>query len=83
MPLPLPVLLAGITWVFLAKSVVPSLNFLGALGIREVSTVVFFELYTNTLAPVVLAAFMLYTLNVLLPAVAGLVTIQTLKLLRP
>lgn len=38
-------LLAGITWIFAAKTIVPTFNFLGDLGIREFSALVFFKHY--------------------------------------
>lgn len=63
---------AGITWVFLAKSVLPSFNFLSDLGVREFSAVLFFEHYQVPIEPVLLASLMIWTINILVPTVLSL-----------
>ncbi len=64
-------ILAGVTWIFLAKSVIPSVNFLGDLGVREFSAVLFFAVFTRDTWAVVAASLLLWCINIALPALAG------------
>ncbi|BDD10618.1 hypothetical protein FUAX_30500 [Fulvitalea axinellae] len=70
--LPVEVMMAGIAWVFLAKTVSPTFNALGDAGIREASSVLFFGMFTENVAPVVQASLVLWALNRVLPALVGL-----------
>lgn len=74
--------LAGITWVFFAKSIVPTFNFLSDLGVREVSAVLFFEKYSVDVEPVVLGSLLIWLINLLLPTVLSLPLIFKLKIMR-
>ncbi len=71
---------AGVTWVFLAKSVVPTFNFLSDLGIREVSAVFFFEQFDVPIVPVIKASLVLWGINILIPTSASLPLIFSLKM---
>jgi hypothetical protein len=70
---------AGVTWIFLAKSVLPSFNFLSDLGIREYSAVYFFEQYNVDVIPVIGASLLIWMINILLPTIAGLPFVMRLK----
>ncbi|MEM7109584.1 MAG: lysylphosphatidylglycerol synthase domain-containing protein [Bacteroidota bacterium] len=74
--------LAGITWVFLAKSMVPTFNFLSDLGVREVSAVLFFEQHSIDMEPVLLSSLLIWLINLLLPTVLSLPLIFKLKIMR-
>jgi len=65
------VLFAGITWIFLAKSTLPSFNFLSDLGIREFSAILFFEFYGVDLHQIVVASLTLWLINIVAPTVIG------------
>ena len=69
----LPVLtaLACIFLVFFAKTLIPALNFLGDLGIREASSLYFFSFYDIAPARVVAVTLMLWCINILLPVLVG------------
>ncbi|UII24567.1 hypothetical protein LVD15_14670 [Fulvivirga maritima] len=58
---------AGVTWIFLAKSVIPTFNFLSDLGVREFSAMYFFEKYQVDLSMVFSASMGIWLLNILLP----------------
>ncbi|MBL3655636.1 hypothetical protein [Fulvivirga sediminis] len=58
---------AGVTWIFLAKSVIPTFNFLSDLGVREFSAMYFFEKYQVDLTMVFSASIGIWMLNILLP----------------
>lgn len=62
---------AGTTWIFLAKSVLPSFNFLSDLGVREFSAVYFFDQFGAPLMPVLVASFLVWLVNILLPTIIG------------
>ncbi len=62
---------AGSTWIFLSKSVLPSFNFLSDLGVREFSAVYFFDHFGAQLMPVLVASFLVWLVNILLPTVIG------------
>jgi len=64
-------LLAGITFVFCAKTILPSFGFLGDLGIREVSAVFFFNYFGLPVVPVILASLLIWTINIFLPSIVA------------
>lgn len=72
-------MIAGVGWIFFAKSVLPSFNFLSDLGIREFSALVFFQYYNVDLAIIVAASLFLWLINIFLPAMVGLVFIKDFK----
>lgn len=75
-------LLAGVTWTFLGKSIIPSFNFLSDLGVREFSALFFFSQFHIDAMPVVLASFSLWCFNLLLPSIAGLLGVGSMKIFR-
>lgn len=70
---------AGVTWIFLAKSLLPSFNFLSDLGIREYSAIYFFEQYHVEILPVVCASLFIWVINILVPTLVGLPLVLQLK----
>ncbi|MDN5202927.1 lysylphosphatidylglycerol synthase domain-containing protein [Fulvivirgaceae bacterium BMA10] len=70
--LPIHILFAGITWVFLIKSVIPAINFLSDLGARGVSALIFFNFYHVDTAIVISATLVVWLINILIPALIGL-----------
>lgn len=79
-PLGFPELFAAVSSVFLVKSIIPAFNFLGDLGIREVSSVYFFSLFLVPEEPVLAASLCLWVINIFLPTLCGLIFIPGLKL---
>ncbi len=71
---------AGISWIFLSKSVLPTFNFLSDLGVREASAIFFFEKYKVAVEPVIAASLMLWLTNILLPTLLSSPYIFNLKL---
>jgi hypothetical protein len=61
--------IAAISWIFFFRTFVPSL--FGALGIRELSAVMFFDAMTINPAPVILATLILWLVNIVIPSLAG------------
>ena len=73
-------LIAGISWIFLAKSIIPSFSFLGDLGIREFSALIFFGSFDINIVPVLSASLFIWILNIALPSVVGLFFINKTKI---
>ncbi len=69
------IIIAGITWIFLIKSILPTLNWAGDLGVREVAAVMFFSVFTEELNGVIAASITLWVINLLLPVFVGAVFI--------
>jgi uncharacterized membrane protein YbhN (UPF0104 family) len=70
----------GIAFMFLAKSILPTFNFLSDLGIREFSVAVFFESFGLEVAPIIASGLILWLINIAFPAFIGLFFIPKLKL---
>ncbi len=71
--------LACIFLVFFAKTLIPALNFLGDLGIREASSLYFFSFYDIAPARVVAVTLTLWCINILLPVLVGVFWMMKLK----
>jgi hypothetical protein len=78
--LSLPETVAGVAATYLLKSLLPSFNALGDLGLREVSALYFFSLFGQQHLPVLTASLSLWLLNIAFPAVVGLFFVFRLKL---
>lgn len=77
----LPVLAAisSIFLVFFAKTLIPALNFLGDLGIREASSLYFFSFYTVEPARIVAVTLTLWCINILLPVLIGVFWVMKMR----
>lgn len=73
---------AAIAGTFLLKSLVPSLNALADVGVRELSATHLFGLLGEPVLPVLSASLSLWVLNIALPSTAGLIFVLRLKVLR-
>lgn len=78
--LPLAHLMAATALVLLAKSLIPAFNMLGDLGVREFSALLFFSWFAVPQESVVVASLVVWVINLLVPSLAGLVFIFSLKL---
>ena len=67
---------------FLLKSLVPSLNALADVGVRELSATHLFGLLGQSALPVLSASLSLWVLNIALPSAAGLVLVPGVRVLR-
>ncbi|MGB3618639.1 MAG: hypothetical protein WBA12_11020 [Catalinimonas sp.] len=65
------VTLAGTAFVFFAKTLLPFLNLLGGIGLREAAAVAYFSQWGVPAAPVVMATLSLWLCNAVLPVAAG------------
>ncbi|WP_426492461.1 lysylphosphatidylglycerol synthase transmembrane domain-containing protein [Hymenobacter sp. 102] len=74
--------LAAIAGTFLLKSLVPSLNALADVGVRELSATHLFGLLGQPVLPVLSASLSLWVLNIAVPSAIGLVFVLRLKILR-
>jgi len=70
----------GVAFMFLAKSILPTFNFLSDLGVREFSVALFFEAMEIDVAGVIACGLVLWLINIALPAFIGLFFIPQLKL---
>lgn len=71
-------ILAGVGWIFVARSVVPS--FLGGIGVREASALLFYEGLVSDLSMVIIPVFFLWLLNTVFPSLVGLILIWKLRI---
>ncbi len=74
-------LLAIACLIFLVKTIVPAINFLGDLGIREFSAIYFFSFYHVNTSAVIAATFVLWLINILFPVLLGSILVLKTKLL--
>lgn len=72
-------LAAGISFVFLAKTLIPSMGFVGDLGIRGFSAILFFGFFDVEALPVVLASLSVWVINIFLPSFVALFLIRKLS----
>ncbi|WP_161947705.1 lysylphosphatidylglycerol synthase domain-containing protein [Rufibacter ruber] len=72
----------GVAGTFLMKSLVPSINALADIGMRELSAMHFFGLMGQDTMLVLGASLSLWALNIALPSVIGLVFVLPLKFFR-
>lgn len=77
--LPLSAAVSGIFLVFFAKTLIPALNFLGDLGIREASSLYFFSFYDVEPARIVAVTLTLWCINILLPVLVGIVWVMKIR----
>lgn len=64
---------------FFVKSILPTINFLNELGVREATALYFFGKSSVAIAPVLLASLMLWIINIMVPAILGLAVINLSK----
>jgi len=73
---------AAIAGTFLLKSLVPSLNALADVGVRELSATHLFGLLGQPVLPVLSASLSLWVINIALPSAAGLLFVLRVKVFR-
>ena len=73
---------AAVAGTFLLKSLVPSLNALADVGVRELSATHLFGLLSQPVLPVLSASLSLWVLNIAVPSALGLIFVLRLKVLR-
>lgn len=69
--LPIVEILTGIFLVFFAKTLIPALNFLGDLGIREAASLYFFSFYDIAPTRLVASTLSLWFVNIFIPVLIG------------
>jgi hypothetical protein len=65
--------------IFLYKTLVPAINFISDLGVREYSALHFFSLFSVNISAVIIATFCLWFLNILLPVLIGGLLVLRIK----
>ena len=78
--LPIVTMLACIWLVFFSKTLIPAINLLGDLGIREASSLYVFGFYGVAPANVIAATLTLWAINILAPTIVGAFYIWKIKL---
>lgn len=71
--------LLGIAWIFLIKTLVPDMSVLGDLVKREISATLFFSFFVSDLSVVLVAGFLVWVINIVLPALLGLFFVSDLN----
>ncbi|MGL1885978.1 MAG: flippase-like domain-containing protein [Reichenbachiella sp.] len=72
------VLLSGIFWIFFIKTIVPNLTVLGDLAKREVSAMLFFSVFMIDIELVAISNLVIWLINMVLPAIIGVLFIPNL-----
>jgi uncharacterized membrane protein YbhN (UPF0104 family) len=67
----------GVAFVFLVKSVIPTLF---DLGVREFSAVYFFSKFGFSPEPVMISSLILWIVNILIPSLVGTFLVFDLKI---
>jgi hypothetical protein len=75
--LPVEIMFAGVSFVFIVRSVIPTLF---DLGVRESAAVLFFTFFTNAEENILFASLSLWVINLLIPSIIGLFLIFRLKI---
>ncbi|WP_425391829.1 hypothetical protein [Ekhidna sp.] len=70
-------LVAGIGWIFLIRSVLPLV--FGGIGVREASGILFFEPHVSNLQMVIVPIFLIWVINTIIPSLVGLIFIWRFK----
>ncbi len=70
---------AGTTFIFLFKSILPTINFLSDLGIREYSAIIFFDQFDIDTISVICASLSIWIINILVPTILGIPFMLRLK----
>ncbi len=70
--IPNTTLLSAITLIFLTKSAIPHLSFLGSLGIRESAALYFLSTYANNSIVILCGTLLMWLCNLFIPALVGL-----------
>ncbi len=77
--LPLWILAAGATWMFLVKTIVPIINMFSDLGVREFSALYFFGMFGADNVKITLANLLLWGVNLLIPTILGVFFVLKVK----
>ena len=72
-------LAACVTLIFLAKTLIPAINVLGDLGLREFTALVVFAPFKLPAEQIIAATFLIWILNVLGPILAGIFLVWKYK----
>lgn len=67
------IILMGIGWVFLFRTIVPSI--LGSIGVREASAIMFFEPHIADVQLILLPCLLIWLINTILPSLVGIIPI--------
>ena len=77
--LPEHILLVGISWIFLIKTIAPSLSIFTDLAIREASALFYFGIWNVSNAEVTAVTLLIWVVNIIIPAIIGVLFIPNLK----
>jgi hypothetical protein len=72
-------LASAVSLIFLAKTLIPAVNVLGDLGLREFTALLVFEQYNLPAEEIIAATFLVWILNVLGPILIGIFLIWKYK----
>ncbi|SKB75298.1 lysylphosphatidylglycerol synthase transmembrane domain-containing protein [Dyadobacter psychrophilus] len=78
-PVPVIELSSAVSLIFLAKTLIPAINVLGDLGLREFTALLVFEQYNLPAEEIIAATFLVWILNVLGPILIGIFLIWKYK----
>jgi uncharacterized membrane protein YbhN (UPF0104 family) len=70
---------AVVCLVFLFKTIIPAINFISDLGVRQYSALYFFSFFSVDSSSVVVATFAVWLLNILFPVLLGSLLVLRMK----
>ncbi len=71
-------IIMGIGWIFLFRSVIPSV--LGGIGVREASSIIFFQSMVSDLDLIVFPCLIIWVVNTIIPSLVGLIPVINFRI---
>lgn len=71
-------IIMGIGWIFLFRSVIPSV--LGGIGVREASSIIFFQSMVSDLDLIVFPCLIIWVVNTIIPSLVGLIPLINFRI---
>lgn len=79
LPIPTYALFGGVGLIFLVKTILPAINFIGDLGVRQVTALFVFASFQATEEIIIAVTFLIWLINVLGPIMVGVALVWKYK----
>jgi len=79
LPIPVTALFGDIGLIFLVKTILPAINVIGDLGVRQLTALFVFESYNPTDEKIITVTFLIWLINVLGPILIGIYLVWKYK----
>lgn len=79
LPIPMAAMFGGVGLIFLVKTILPAINVIGDLGVRQLTALFVFESYHPADEKIIAVTFLIWLINVLGPILVGIYLIWKYK----